>query len=217
MKKAIVLITACALITAAAAWAANIPDALDKNVVRLGPLLTGAFERSSYEWWDEHGPHVERTTAGGGGAAFWAQYDSSWFGVEVRLSGVYVGNGFSATYVNWENEYNMYLIKGKFRPYITPAAGLGYLERGGRAEMRPVAAIYFGIRLNSVVSPFYMTFDGGYKYIDDWWHGIIRNRYFFSLTEAVALRAGVEFGADLDYRGTSRVAARLEAGPSFSF
>lgn len=216
MKRAIVLIAACALVTVAAAWAAAIPDALDKNVVRLGPMFSGAFERTSFEWWDERGRHVETTTAAGGGAAFWAQYDSSWFGVDVRLGAVYVGSGISATYVNWENEYNIYLIKGKFRPYITPAAGLGYIERDGGGKMRPVGAVYFGIRLNSVVSPFYMTFDGGYKYIDDWWRGTIRNRYFFSLTETVALRAGVEFGGDFEEWGT-RSAARLDVGPSFSF
>ena len=216
MKKGIILIAACTLATVAAAWAANIPNALDKGALRFGPMLSGAFEKTSREWWDEFGPHAETTTGGGGGAAFWAQYDGSWFGYEARLGAVYVDSGGSRTYINWENEYNMYLIKGKFRPYITPAMGLGYVESTYGGDTRPVGALYFGVRLNSPVSPFYITFDGGYKYIDDWWHGIIRNRYFFSLTDSVALRVGIEFAADFD-SWDSRSAGRLDVGPAFSF
>jgi hypothetical protein len=212
MKKGIILIAACTLVTVAAAWAANIPNALDKGAVRLGPMLAGAFEKYSGGGW----PESRSVVAGGGGAAFWTQYDGSWFGYEARLGAVYVDSGGSRTYINWENEYNMYLIKGKFRPYITPAIGLGYVETRYGGDTRPVGALYFGVRLNSPVSPFHITFDGGYKYIDAWWHGIIRNRYFFGLTDSVALRVGIEFAADFD-SWDSRSAGRLDVGPAFSF
>jgi hypothetical protein len=90
------------------------------------------------------------------------------------------------------------------------------METRDGGETRPVAAVYFGVRLNSSASPFYVTFDAGYKYINDWWHGIIRNRYFFGLADAVALRAGIEFGTDFA-SSDSRSAGRLDVGPSFSF
>jgi len=194
---------------AAAAWAAAIPNATDEGALRLGPMAVGAFGPSS---------------AFGGGGALWAQYDGSWFGVDMRLGGhaLSTDNG-TTTSVRWENEYFMYPFKGKFRPYLAPALGLGYFTReetspwwDDRDEgFGPIIAGYFGVRLNSLSSPFYMTFDGGYKWVDDVGYGTFRNRYFFALTETVALRAGFE--AAFEFEEARFGYGLIDVGPSFSF
>jgi hypothetical protein len=73
MTKGIILIAACTLANVAAARAASIPNALDTGVVRLGPMLAGAFENSS----GGGGPESGSVTTGGGGAAFWVQYEGT--------------------------------------------------------------------------------------------------------------------------------------------
>ncbi len=215
MKKGIILIAACTLVTMAAAWAANIPNALDKGVLRLGPLFSGAFEKTRYEWWDGYGSYSETTRQGGGGGYFWAQYDGSWYGYEARLGAVVLrGDGRTYTYIDWENEYHMYLVKGKFRPYFTPSVGLRRTEEPGGGETRPLFGIYFGIRLNSPDSPFYVTLGGGYKFVENS-YAVIQNRYYFGLTTTVALRLEVEGGSE--FEGSDSAFARLNVGPSFSF
>ena len=206
----VIIILAAVCAAAVTVWAGAIPNATDEGALRLGPMAVAAFGPSS---------------AFGGGGAFWAQYDGSWFGVDIRLGGhaLKPENG-TTTSVRWENEYWMYPFKGKFRPYLAPAIGLNYvaeeytspwwgLERD--EHFLPIVAAYFGVRLNSLSSPFYMTFDGGYKYVDDVGYGTFRNRYFFALTEAVALRAGFEAAFEFDEAGFGY--GLVEVGPSFSF
>ncbi len=207
MGRIIVLLTAALCAAATAAWAGTIPNATDEAALRLGPMAVAALGPSS---------------AFGGGAAFWAQYDGSWFGVDIRLGG-HVLNDSNTTSVRWENEYRMYFFKGKFRPYFAPAVGLGYFAydyadpwRSGHDEsFRPIIAAYFGVRLNSLSSPFYFTFDGGYKYVDDDGFGTFRNRYFFALTETIALRAGFEAAFEFDKAKFGY--GLVDVGPSFSF
>lgn len=208
MGRIIITLTA-ALCAAATAWAGTIPNATDEGALRLGPMAVAAFGPSS--------------TFGGGGA-LWAQYDGSWFGVDVRLGGhALKSDDGNTTSVRWENEYRMYPFKGKFRPYLAPAVGLcyyatDYADPGGGWHyeyFRPVVAAYFGVRLNSPSSPFYFTFDGGIKYVDDWGYGTFRNRYFFALTETVALRAGFEAAFDFDEAGFGY--GLIDVGPAFSF
>ena len=210
MKKGIVFIVGCTLGTAAAAWAGDIPKALDEGVLRLGPLLSGALERTGAEWWEE------RTTSGGGGGAyFWAQYDGSWFAYEARLGAVGVGgDGDWDIIIDWENEYCMYLIEGKYRPYVALGAGLRRAERRV-GETTGIFGFYFGVRLNSPVSPFYMTFGGGYKYAE-YSYGVIHNRYYFGLSTTVAFRVELEAGSEFT-SGKGAFFGRLNAGPSFSF
>jgi hypothetical protein len=206
----VILISAALCAAAAAAGAAAIPDATAEGALRLGPMGVAAFGPSS---------------AFGGGGALWAQYDGSWFGVDMRLGGHALNPDYGVTTsVRWENEYWMYPFKGKFRPYLAPAIGLNYVAEedaspwwGPEREERflPIVAAYFGIRLNSLTSPFYMTFDGGYKYVDDKGYGTFRNRYFFGLTEAVALRAGFEVAFEFDAAGFGY--GLIDVGPSFSF
>jgi hypothetical protein len=201
--------TLTAALCAGAAWAAAIPNATDEGALRLGPMAVAAFAPSS---------------AFGGGGALWAQFDGSWFGVDVRLGGhaLKPEDGTTSS-VRWENEYRMYPFQGKFRPYLAPAVGLGYFGRdesdpGGTRHdegFRPILAGYFGVRLNSLSSPFYMTFDGGYKYVDDEGYGTFRNHYFFALAETVALRAGFEAAFFFSDEGFGY--GLVEAGPSFSF
>lgn len=210
-----IALTIAALALAAAAWAADIPKALDKGVVRLGPLLSGAFEKTRREWWHEYGPYSETARRGGGGGYFWAQYDGSWYGYEARLGAVvFRGDGGTYTDIDWENEYHMYLVKGKYRPYFTPSAGLRRTEDPGGGETRPLFGAYFGIRLNSPVSPFYMTFGGGYKFAENS-YAVIQNRYYLGLTPTVALRIELEAGSE--FEGDDSAFARLNVGPSFSF
>ena len=205
MGRFIITLTA-ALCAAAAAWAGTIPNATDEGALRLGPMAVAALGPSS---------------SFGGGGALWAQYDGSWFGVDIRFGGhALKSDDGNTTSVRWENEYRMYPFKGKFRPYLAPAVGLNYYADpwlGGYREERflPILAAYFGVRLNSLSSPFYMTFDGGYKYVDDWGYGTFRNRYFFALTEAVALRAGFEAAFEFDEAGFGY--GLVDVGPSFSF
>ena len=199
-----------ALCAAATAGAATIPNATDEAALRLGPMAVAALGPSS---------------SFGGGGAFWAQYDGSWFGVDVRLGGhVLKSDDGDTTSVRWENEYWMYPFKGKFRPYLAPAVGLGYFAadyadpwQGGYREERflPILAAYFGVRLNSPSSPFYFTFDGGYKYVDDNGFGTFRNRYFFALTDTIALRAGFEAAFEFDHARFGY--GLVDVGPAFSF
>lgn len=210
MRLFIILSTAALCAAAGTTWAATIPNATDEGVLRLGPMGVAALGPSS--------------TFGGGGA-LWAQYDGSWFGVDVRLGGhVLSADDGNTTSVRWENEYYMYPFKGKFRPYLAPGVGLGYYASeytdpwAGRyrdEQFLPILAAYFGIRLNSPSSPFYLTFDGGYKYVDDKGCGTFRNRYFFALTETVALRTGFE--AAFEFDGAEFGYALVDVGPSFSF
>jgi hypothetical protein len=210
MRRFIVTSMAALCAAATAAWAANIPHATDEGALRLGPMAVAAFGPSS--------------TFGGGGA-LWAQYDGSWFGVDVRLGGhVLKPETGNTTSVRWENEYWMYPFKGKFRPYLAPAVGLCYFARDHETrpygsyhdeDFHPLVAAYFGVRLNSLSSPFYFTFDGGYKYVDDDGFGTIRNRYFFALNETIALRAGFEAAFRFDEAKFGY--GLLEAGPCFSF
>jgi hypothetical protein len=206
-----IIIASTAALYALTAWAGTIPNATDEGALRLGPAAVAAL-----------GPSA---TFGGGGA-FWAQYDGSWFGVDIRLGGhVLKPENGSTTSVRWENEYWMYPFKGKFRPYLAPAIGLVYYatdyeERwwGSREHdeyFRPIIAGYFGVRLNSPSSPFYLTFDGGAKYVDDDGFGTIRNRYFFALTETVAFRAGFEAAFRFDEAEFGY--CLVEAGPCFNF
>ncbi|NIT36436.1 MAG: hypothetical protein GTN49_08035 [candidate division Zixibacteria bacterium] len=206
-------ITLAAALCAAAinAWAGSIPNATDEGALRLGPMAVAAF-----------GPSA---TFGGGGA-FWTQYDGSWFAVDIRFGGhVLKPENGTTTSVRWENEYWMYPFKGKFRPYLAPAAGLVYYAydyeepwwggRERRERFLPLVAGYFGVRLNSPSSPFYLTFDGGYKYVDDDGFGTIRNRYFFGLMETVALRAGFEAAFRFDEAEFGY--GLVDVGPCFSF
>jgi len=210
MGRFIITLAAALCAAAAAAWAGTIPDATGEGALRLGPMAVAAFGPSS---------------SFGGGGALWAQYDGSWFGVDVRLGGHVLNpeNG-NTTSVRWENEYWMYPFKGKFRPYLAPAVGLNYFaddetDGGGdrRREERflPIIAAYFGVRLNSLSSPFYFTFDGGYKYVDDDGFGTIRNRYFFALNETIALRAGFEAAFRFDKAKFGY--GLVDVGPAFSF
>jgi hypothetical protein len=209
MRRSIIL--AAALCAAAmTAWGGTIPNATDEGALRLGPMGVAALGPSS---------------AFGGGAALWAQYDGSWFGVDIRLGGhVLNPEDGSTTSVRWENEYWMYPFTGKFRPYLAPAVGLNYYAyettdwpgyRHREENFYPTLAAYFGVRLNSPTSPFYLTFDGGYKYVDDNGFGTFRNRYFFALTDAVALRAGFE--AAFEFAEARFGYALLDVGPAFSF
>jgi hypothetical protein len=228
MRKAL---TVAAAALAAAAWAADIPNALDKGVLRLGPLLSGGVakdyyviryvEEEEWSWW-----YYDLATRGGGGAYFWAQYDGPWYGYEARLGAFVVRNaGSTFTNVDWENEYHMYLVRGKFRPYFTPSAGLRRSEGPGGGRTDPLFGIYFGIRLNSPVSPFYMTVGGGYKFFgggggyeyegQPGHYAVVQNRYFFALGETVAAHVEVEGGSEFGY--ANRAFARVNAGPSFSF
>jgi hypothetical protein len=208
MGRIIITLTAALCAAATAAWAGTIPDATDEAALRLGPMGVAALGPSS---------------SFGGGGALWAQYDGSWFGVDVRLGGhALKSDDGNTTSVRWENEYRMYPFKGKFRPYLAPAVGLCYATDypdpgwGGHDEyFRPVVAAYFGVRLNSPSSPFYFTFDGGYKYVDDDGFGTFRNRYFFALTETLALRAGFE--AAFYFDPGSFGYGLVDVGPSFSF
>jgi len=205
----IFLVTALCAVTGTT-WAGTIPNATDEGALRLGPMAVAALGPSS---------------TFGGGAALWAQYDGSWFGVDVRLGGhVLNSEDGNTTSVRWENEYWMYPFKGKFRPYLAPAVGLGYFAtdyeerwQGRHREERflPIIAAYFGVRLNSPSSPFYLTFDGGYKYVDDDGFGTIRNRYFFALTETIALRAGFEAAFRFDEAKFGY--GLVDVGPCFSF
>ena len=222
MKKTIIV---AAAFFAAAAWAGDIPNALDKGVLRLGPLVSAGVGKDYYAWreegWGWWSPVLD--TRGGGGAYFWAQYDGSWYGYEARLGAFVVrGGGDTFTNVDWENEYHMYLVKGKFRPYLTPSAGVRRSEGPGGGRTDPLFGIYFGIRLNSPVSPFYMTLGGGYKffgggggYEEPGHYAVIQNRYFFALSKTVAAHMEVEGGSEF---GTAdRAFARFNVGPSFSF
>jgi hypothetical protein len=206
----VIIISAALCVATVAAWASAIPNATDEGALRLGPMGVAAFGPSS---------------TFGGGAAFWAQFDGSWFGVDVRFGGHALNpeNG-TTTSVRWENEYWMYPFKGKFRPYLAPAIGLNYVAdeytypwwgRERDERFLPIVAAYFGVRLNSLSSPFYMTFDGGYKYVDDRGYGTFRNRYFFALTETVALRAGFEAAFEFDEAEFGY--GLIDVGPSFSF
>ena len=208
MGRFIITLTA-ALCAAAAAWAGTIPNATDEGALRLGPMAVAALGPSS---------------SFGGGGALWAQYDGSWFGVDIRLGGhALKSDDGNTTSVRWENEYRMYPFKGKFRPYLAPALGLCYYATdypdpwgGGHDEyFRPIIAAYFGVRLNSLSSPFYMTFDGGYKYVDDDGFGTFRNRYFFALTDTIALRAGFEAAFEFDHARFGY--GLVDVGPAFSF
>lgn len=204
------ILTAVLCTAAATVSAAAIPNATDEGALRLGPMVVGAL-----------GPN---STFGGGGA-FWAQYDGSWFGVDVRLGGHALNPEYGTkSSVRWENEYWMYPFKGKFRPYLAPAIGLNYSSArytgwwGGtdyEERFLPIIAIYFGVRLNSPTSPFYMTFDGGYKWVDDNGFGTFRNHYFFALAETVALRAGFEAAFEFDEAEFGY--GLIEVGPAFSF
>jgi hypothetical protein len=208
MRRSIIL--AAALCAAAmTAWGGTIPNATDEAALRLGPMAVAAFGPSS---------------AFGGGGALWAEYDGSWFGVDVRLGGHVLNPGDgNTTSVRWENEYWMYPFKGKFRPYLAPAIGLGYSSYKGSdyghtwydEDLKPIVAAYFGVRLNSPTSPFYMTFDGGYKYVDDNGFGTFRNRYFFALADTLALRAGFEAAFEFDEARFGY--ALVDVGPAFSF
>lgn len=210
MGRIIVLLTAALCAAATAAWAGTIPNATDEAALRLGPMAVAALGPSS---------------AFGGGGALWAQYDGSWFGVDIRLGGHVLNPGDgNTTSVRWENEYRMYPFKGKFRPYLAPAVGLGYFAAdetdGGGGRYRderflPIVAAYFGVRLNSPSSPFYFTFDGGYKWVDDNGFGTFRNRYFFALTETIALRAGFE--AAFEFNRAKLGYCLIDVGPCFSF
>lgn len=202
----LILISAAFCAAATAAWAAAIPNATDEAALRLGPMGVAALGPSS---------------SFGGGGAFWARYDGSWFGVDVRLGGHALNPEIGVTTsVRWENEYWMYPFKGKFRPYLAPAIGLNYAAEENRWSGRdehflPIIAAYFGVRLNSPTSPFYMTFDGGYKWVDDRGYGTFRNRYFFALAETVALRAGFE--AAFEFEEAQFGYGLVDVGPSFSF
>jgi hypothetical protein len=207
--RGVILAVVAVCAAAGVAAAATIPNATDEGALRLGPMAVAAFGPSS---------------AFGGGGAFWAQYDGSWFAVDVRLGGhVLNADNLDTTSVRWENEYRMYPFKGKFRPYLAPAIGLNYFASdysdpwwGGHDEdFQPLVAAYFGVRLNSLSSPFYLTFDGGYKYVDDDGFGTFRNRYFFALTETVALRAGVE--AAFNFDDAEFGYGLVDVGPAFSF
>jgi len=210
MGRTIIVLTAALGVTAAAAGAAAIPSATDEGALRLGPMGVGALGPSS---------------SFGGGAAFWAQYDGSWFGVDVRLGGHSLNPDYgTTTSVRWENEYWMYPFKGKFRPYLAPAIGLNYSSSRYVAwwagteyeeKFQPIVAAYFGVRLNSPTSPFFLTFDGGYKWVDDNGFGTFRNHYFFALTETVAVRAGFEAAFEFDEAGFGY--GLVEVGPAFSF
>jgi hypothetical protein len=199
-----------AALCAAAAWAGTIPNATDEGALRLGPMGVAAFGPSS---------------SFGGGGALWAQYDGSWFGVDVRFGGhVLNSDGGDTTSLRWENEYRMYPFQGKFRPYLAPAVGLNYFaadetdwegRRYREERFLPILAAYFGVRLNSPSSPFYFTFDGGYKWVDDNGFGTFRNRYFFALTETIALRAGFEAAFEFEEAGFGY--GLIDVGPSFSF
>lgn len=205
-----IVISACLMASAAAA--ATIPNAQDPGALRLGPMAVVGFQKWNGGW---RGDDVRILATG---AAFWAQYDASWFGFDMRLGGHFGSDHGVSGSVRWENEYNLFLIKGKFRPYLTPAAGVCYTSVNGVNShweaVRPVFAFYFGVRLNSPTSPFYMTFDGGYKYVDDQPVATIRNRYFFGLSDTVALRTGFEAAVNFDSNDAYGI---VDIGPSFSF
>jgi len=210
MKTNLGVIVAAGAALAAFAAAVDIPNATDVGALRFGPMGVAALGPSS---------------AFGGGGAIWIEYDGSWFGVDMRLGGHRIaGDDYATTSGRWENEYNVYPFKGKFRPYFTPVAGLGYTSStetdpwsGERTEDQflPIVAGYFGVRLNSLTSPFYMTFDGGFKYVDDDGVISIRNRYFIPATKALAARVGAE--AAFDIGETSLRYCLVDVGPCFSF
>lgn len=205
-----VIVIAAALCAAAAgAWGAAIPSA-DEGALRMGPMAVAAFGPSS--------------TFGGGGA-FWAGYDGSWFGFDVRLGGHALNTeDGNITSVRLENEYRVYPSEGKFRPYLAAAMGLNYVYEedaspfwGTKYEQffLPVIAVYFGVRLTSLTSPFYFTLDSGFKHVDDCGYWTFRNRYFFALTETVAVRAGFE--AAFKFEEAEFGYGLIDAGPTFSF
>ncbi len=203
-----VMITlAAALCAAATAWA-GVPNALDTNVIRLGPALGLGFEKI----YDNSSSGDVRA---GGGAAMWLQFDATNFSYIGRLSALALSGDGGTYYVDWENEYPIYLAKGKFRPYLAPGAGIRRAENPSGSETEGIWLFYFGIRLNSTDSPFFVTLGGGYKYAS---YGLaeFHNRYYIALGDNLALNIGLELGSEF---GRDRINSmgRVEIGPSFSF
>jgi len=203
------LTTIVALAVTLAAARAGIPDAMDTNVIRLGPALGGGFEK----YYD--GNNSSGDLRGGGSGALWVQFDATNFTYIGRLSVLAFSGAGETYYIDWENEYPIYLAKGRFRPYLAPGAGIRRAEYPDRGETEGIWIFYFGIRLNSTDSPFFVTLGGGYKYASYGLAGF-HNRYYIALGDNLALNIGLELGSEF---GRDRINSigRVELGPSFSF
>lgn len=206
MKRLTVIV---ALAGTLAAARAGIPDALDTNVIRLGPALGAGFEKY-YDGYLSSGD-----VRGGGSGALWVQFDATNFSYIGRLSVLALSGDGETYYIDWENEYPIYLAKGKFRPYLAPGAGIRRAEYPDRGETEGIWIFYFGIRLNSMDSPFFVTLGGGFKYAS---YGLaeFHNRYYIALGDNLALNIGLELGSEFG-RDQINSIGRVEFGPSFSF
>jgi hypothetical protein len=204
-----IIVCAAALCAVAATTWAGVPNALDTNVIRLGPALGVGLEK----YYDNH--YSSGDVKGGGGGALWLQFDATNFSYIGRLSVLALLGDGETYYVDWENEYPIYLAKGKFRPYLAPGAGIRRAERPGRGETEGIWLFYFGIRLNSMDTPFFVTLGGGYKYAS-YGFAEFHNRYYLALNDDLALNLALELGSEF---GSDRINsfARAEFGPSFSF
>ena len=208
MGRVMIKLAAALCAAAAAAWA-GVPSALDTNVIRLGPALGGGFEK----YYDNH--YSSGDVRVGGSGALWLQFDATNFSYIGRLNVQALSGAGGTYYVDWENEYPIYLAKGKFRPYLAPGAGIRRAESPSGSETEGIWLFYFGIRLNSTDSPFFVTLGGGYKYAS---YGLAQfhNRYYIALGDNLALNIGLELGSEF---GRDRINSmgRVEIGPSFSF
>ncbi len=193
----------------ATAFAADLPDATDAGVLRLGPLAAAAFQR----FFPTNATTEERRAAGG---FAWAQYEGAWFAYDCHVGGLgyWGGGGGAESRFDWDNEYAAYLVGGRFRPYVAGAVGLRRRDGPAAHETTPLLGVSFGLRVNAAASPFYLTFGSGFRYASGW-RAVIQNRYFFGLTRALGLHARAEVGSSL--WGDNALYAQFEAGPALSF
>ncbi|UCH78304.1 MAG: hypothetical protein JSU81_11385 [Candidatus Coatesbacteria bacterium] len=224
-----VFIIAMATTLAASAGAGTLPNAADEHVMRFGPLASAVFEANvfyedPYVPWAS--PRAKSETRWGGGVGVWGQYDRTWIGCAMRFGATMGDFGGMSTVIDWENEYYIYLLKHRLRPFLMPLFGFGHTqsERGG--DPRLPVGLYVGARWAGVDSPRYLTASVGGKYVflsDDEWGGWVafRGRGYFGLTDTVALYAGIDFGRGFvnDYYGSEYAVwrGRFYVGPSWAF
>jgi hypothetical protein len=218
---------------ATSAWAGTLPNAGDEHVMRFGPLASAVFEVNAfyedpYVPWGS--PREKSETRWGGGVGVWGQYDRTWIGFGMRLGATVLDASRTLTFLDWENDYYFYLLKGRFRPFIMPLLGFRYLvkvehhfpEEEGGAFSAPLA-LYLGVRWNAENSPFYTTISSGYEYGvgSAYLRGgrvMLRSHCYFGLTDTVALLAGIELGwGDFGSFEETGWRGRLDVGPSWAF
>ena len=214
MKRVLIIAAAAAL--AASAWGGTLPDAGAEHVMRFGPLATGVFDVYT------DGPEFD----GGGGLGFWGWYDRTWIGYAMRLGATVGDFGGALTYIDWESDYNIYLLKRSLRPFIMPVIGFGYTRRESFVDPRMPVGLYAGARWNAAGSPFYVTVGAGGKavFFSEYERGgwvTVRGHGYFGLTDTLALFAGTEFGMGFlhGHSGPEYTVwrGRLDVGPSWAF